>query len=89
MFDYIFMLFVVLSGVKINMYLQFENNKNLSYWNNEEFINFSIISYKYDLLKKLKSNNYNKNQKIQLLSNDTHNYGIDIYNEDIFKDFNL
>jgi hypothetical protein len=69
------------------------DNRNLSTIDNNnlstlDIINLTILFNKYDLLEKLKSNNYNENQKIQL-HNNIMIHPNNIFNGGLFEDWNL
>lgn len=84
MFLTLLFLFVILRIFKMKTYLNCKNidgydNRNLtSFDENEKLKNITIFFYKYELLKKLESDNYNMDQKLEL-----------IYNHDIINPVNL
>lgn len=59
-----------------------------NYLSTIDIINLTILFNKYDLLEKLKSNNYNENQKIELLNNIIIHPN-NIFNGGLLEDWNL
>lgn len=78
-------------NTNVDTFCKFKNidlydNRNLSTFN-DNIKNLTTIFYKYDLLIKLKDNNYNIHQKIEFLNNNIQLSNIK--NGGLFNDWNM
>ena len=92
MFNYLFLLFITtLNNLKLNTILQWNNgydNRNLTI-HNEDIENLTIIFNKYELLKKLQSNESTIHQKLDLIDENLKIEQFNIFNGGLLQDWNF